>query len=222
MTRDERAIEGKGVREMEVNRLPGVVEEDSRGRMSLDIFDRLLRDRIIFLGGSMTVVRGGSAIISDLEANILISQLLYLDSQDPDRDIHLYVNSPGGSVTATLAIYDTIQYIKADVRTICVGQAASGGALLLASGTKGKRMALPHARVLLHQPMGEVGGQASDIEIQAKEILRLKEELKQIFAKHTGQPLDVIGKDTDRDFFMSAEDAKKYGIIDEIIVSRKK
>ena len=222
MTRDRRAIEGKGVREMEANRLPGVVEEDSRGRMSLDIFDRLLRDRIIFLGGSMTVVRGGSAIISDLEANILISQLLYLDSQDPDRDIHLYVNSPGGSVTATLAIYDTIQYIKADVRTICVGQAASGGALLLASGTNGKRMALPHARVLLHQPMGEVGGQASDIEIQAKEILRLKEELKQIFAKHTGQPLDVISKDTDRDFFMSAEDAKKYGIIDEIITSRKK
>ena len=207
---------------MEANRLPGVVEEDSRGRMSLDIFDRLLRDRIIFLGGSMTVVRGGSAIISDLEANILISQLLYLDSQDPDRDIHLYVNSPGGSVTATLAIYDTIQYIKADVCTICIGQAASGGALLLASGTKGKRMALPHARVLLHQPMGEVGGQASDIEIQAKEILRLKEELKQIFAKHTGQPLDVISKDTDRDFFMSAEDAKKYGIIDEIITSRKK
>lgn len=207
---------------MEINRLPAVVMEDSRGRMSLDIFDRLLKDRIVFLGGSMAVVRGGSAVISDLEANILISQLLYLDSQDPDKDIHLYVNSPGGSVTATLAIYDTIQYIKADVRTICVGQAASGGALLLASGTKGKRMALPHARVLLHQPMGEVGGQASDIDIQAKEILRLKEELIQIIAKHTGQPVDVIGKDTDRDFFMSAEEAKKYGIVDEIITSRKK
>jgi ATP-dependent Clp protease protease subunit len=207
---------------MEVNRLPGVVVEDSRGRMSLDIFDRLLRDRIVFLGGSMAVVRGGSAIISDLEANILISQLLYLDSQDPDKDIHLYVNSPGGSVTATLAIYDTIQYIKADVRTICVGQAASGGALLLASGAKGKRMALPHARILLHQPMGEAGGQASDIDIQAKEILRLKEELQQIIAKHTGQPVDAIARDTDRDFFMSAEQAKKYGIIDEIITSRKK
>ncbi len=207
---------------MDWNRLPGVMEDDSKGRIILDIFDRLLRDRIIFLGGSMTVVRGGSAIISDLEANILISQLLYLDSQDPDKDIHLYINSPGGSVTATLAIYDTLQYIKADVRTICVGQAASGGALLLAAGTKGKRMALPHARVLIHQPVGEVGGQASDIDIQAKEILRLKEELSQIFAGHTGQPIEKIRKDSDRDFFMSAEEAKKYGIIDEIISSRKK
>ena len=207
---------------MERNRLPGVVEEDSKGRMSLDIFDRLLKDRIIFLGGSMTVVREGSAIISDLEANILISQLLYLDSRDPDKDIHLYVNSPGGSVTATLAIYDTIQYIKADVRTICVGQAASGGALLLASGTKGKRMALPHARILIHQPLGEAGGQASDIDIQAKEIMRLKEELVEILAKHTGKPKDIIRKNSDRDFFMSAEEAKKYGIIDEIITARNK
>ena len=207
---------------MEKNRLPGVIEEDSRGRMSLDIFDRLLKDRIIFLGGSMTVVRGGSAIISDLEANILISQLLYLDSRDPDKDIHLYINSPGGSVTATLAIYDTIQYIKADVRTICVGQAASGGALLLASGTKGKRMSLPHARILIHQPLGEAGGQASDIDIQAKEILRLKDELAEILAKHTGKSKEVISKNSDRDFFMSAEEAKKYGIIDEIITTRKK
>ncbi len=207
---------------MAQNRLPGVMEEDSKGRVTLDIFDRLLKDRIIFLGGSMTVVRGGSAIISDLEANILISQLLYLDSRDPDKDIHLYVNSPGGSVTATLAIYDTLQYIKADVRTICVGQAASGGALLLAAGTKGKRMALPHARVLIHQPLGEVGGQASDIDIQAKEIVRLKEELSQILAGHTGQSIEKVRKDTDRDFFMSAEEAKKYGIVDEIISSRKK
>lgn len=207
---------------MEKNRLPGIIEEDSKGRMSLDIFDRLLKDRIIFLGGSMTVVREGSAIISDLEANILISQLLYLDSRDPDKDIHLYINSPGGSVTATLAIYDTIQYIKADVRTICVGQAASGGALLLASGTKGKRMSLPHARILIHQPLGEVGGQASDIDIQAKEILRLKDELAEILAKHTGKPKDVISKNSDRDFFMSAEEAKKYGIVDEIITARKK
>ncbi len=206
---------------MEWNRLPGVMEEDSRGRMTFDIFDRLLRDRIIFLGGSMTVVRGGSAIISDLEANILISQLLYLDSQDPDKDIYLYVNSPGGSVTATLAIYDTMQYIKADISTICVGQAASGAALLLAAGAKGKRLALPHTRVLIHQPVGEVGGQASDIDIQAKEILRLKEELSQMLAEHTGQPVDVIRKDTDRDFFMSAEEAKKYGIVDQIIARRK-
>ena len=206
---------------MNWNRLPGVMEEDSRGRMTFDIFDRLLRDRIIFLGGSMTVVRGGSAVISDLEANILISQLLYLDSRDPDKDIYLYINSPGGSVTATLAIYDTLQYIKADVSTICVGQAASGGALLLASGAKGKRLALPHARVLIHQPIGEVGGQASDIDIQAKEILRLKEELNQILTKHTGQPVDVVKKDTDRDFFMSAEEAKKYGIVDKIITTRK-
>lgn len=206
---------------MERNRLPGVMEEDSRGRMTFDIFDRLLRDRIIFLGGSMTVVRGGSAIISDLEANILISQLLYLDSRDPDKDIYLYVNSPGGSVTATLAIYDTMQYIKADISTICVGQAASGAALLLAAGAKGKRLALPHARVLIHQPVGEIGGQASDIDIQAKEILRLKEELSQMLAGHTGQPIDVIRKDTDRDFFMSAEEAKKYGIVDQIITRRK-
>ena len=202
---------------MERNRLPGVMEEDSRGRMTFDIFDRLLRDRIIFLGGSMTVVRGGSAIISDLEANILISQLLYLDSRDPEKDIYLYVNSPGGSVTATLAIYDTMQYIKADISTICVGQAASGAALLLAAGAKGKRLALPHARVLIHQPVGEIGGQASDIDIQAKEIARLKEELSQMLAGHTGQPIDVIRKDTDRDFFMSAEEAKKYGVIDKII-----
>jgi len=206
---------------MEWNRLPGVMEEDSRGRMTFDIFDRLLRDRIIFLGGSMTVVRDGSAIISDLEANILISQLLYLDSRDPDKDIYLYVNSPGGSVTATLAIYDTMQYIKADISTICVGQAASGAALLLAAGAKGKRLALPHARVLIHQPVGEIGGQASDIDIQAKEILRLKEELSQMLAGHTGQPIDVIRKDTDRDFFMSAEEARKYGIVDKIITRRK-
>ena len=206
---------------MERNRLPGVMEEDSRGRMTFDIFDRLLRDRIIFLGGSMTVVRGGSAIISDLEANILISQLLYLDSRDPDKDIYLYVNSPGGSVTATLAIYDTMQYIKADISTICVGQAASGAALLLAAGAKGKRLALPHARVLIHQPVGEIGGQASDIDIQAKEINRLKEELSEMLAEHTGQPIDVIRKDTDRDFFMSAEEAKKYGIVDKIIARRK-
>ncbi|MCK4436323.1 ATP-dependent Clp protease proteolytic subunit [bacterium] len=206
---------------MHWNRLPGVVEDDGRGRVHYDIFDRLLRDRIVFLGGSMTVVRGGSAVISDLEANILISQLLYLESEDAKKDIHLYVNSPGGSITATMAIYDTMQFIKPDISTICVGQAASGGALLLAAGKKGKRLALPHTRVLIHQPIGGVEGQATDIDIQAKEILRLKEELAEILAKHTGQPVEKIKKDTERDFFMSAEEAKEYGIIDEIITNRE-
>ncbi|NOX96736.1 MAG: ATP-dependent Clp protease proteolytic subunit [Nitrospirae bacterium] len=206
---------------MEWNRLPGVVVDDGRGRIHYDIFDRLLKERIVFLGGSMTVVRGGSAVISDLEANILISQLLYLESEDANKDIYLYVNSPGGSVTATLAIYDTMQYVKPDISTICVGQAASGGALLLAAGAKGKRLALPHTRVLLHQPMGGAEGQATDIDIQAREILRLRKELNEIFAKHTGQVLEKIQKDTDRDFFLSAEQAEKYGIIDEIIGRRK-
>jgi len=206
---------------MEWNRLPGVVEDDGRGRIHYDIFDRLLKDRIVFLGGSMTVVRGGSAVISDLEANILISQLLYLESEEANKDIYLYVNSPGGSVTATLAIYDTMQYIKPDISTICVGQAASGGALLLAAGAKGKRLALPHTRVLIHQPIGGAEGQATDIGIQAKEILRLKQELNGIFAKHTGQAIEKISQDSDRDFFMSAEEAKQYGIIDEIIGRRE-
>ena len=206
---------------MEWNRLPGVVEDDGRGRIHYDIFDRLLKERIVFLGGSMTVVRGGSAVISDLEANILISQLLYLESEDAKKDIYLYVNSPGGAVTATLAIYDTMQYVKPDISTICVGQAASGGALLLAAGAKGKRLALPHARVLIHQPVGGIEGQATDIDIQAREIMRQKQELSQILAKHTGQALGKIQKDVDRDFFMSAEQAKEYGIIDEIIVRRK-
>ncbi len=203
------------------NRLPGVIEDDGRGRIHYDIFDRLLKDRIVFLGGSMITVRSGSAIISDLEANILISQLLYLESDDPDKDIYLYVNSPGGSVTATLAIYDTMQYIKPNVSTICVGQATSGAALLLAAGTKGKRMALPHTRIMIHQPMGGVEGQASDIDRQAKEILRVKEELNMILAEHTGQSIDKIRRDTDRDFFMTAQEAKEYGIVDEIITERK-
>ena len=206
---------------MEWNRLPGVVEDDGKGRIHYDIFDRLLKDRIVFLGGSMTVVRGGSAVISDLEANILISQLLYLESEEANKDIYLYVNSPGGSVTATLAIYDTMQYIKPDISTICVGQAASGGALLLAAGAKGKRLALPHTRILIHQPVGGAEGQATDIDIQAKEILRLKQELNEIFAKHTGQPLEKICQDSDRDFFMSAKQAKQYGLIDEIITRRE-
>lgn len=207
---------------MEWNRLPGIVEDDGRGRIHYDIFDRLLKERIIFLGASMAVVRGGSAVISDLEANILISQLLYLESNDAKKDIYLYINSPGGSVTATLAIYDTMQYIKPDVSTICVGQAASGGALLLAAGAKGKRLALPHTRVLIHQPLGGVEGQATDIDIQAKEIMRLKQELNEIFAKHTGQSLEKIRQDTERDFFMSAEQAKEYGLVDEIITHSRK
>lgn len=205
---------------MEWNRLPGVVEDDGRGRVHYDIFDRLLKERIIFLGGSMAVVQAGSAIISDLEANILISTLLYLESVDEKKDIYLYVNSPGGSVTATLAIYDTMQYIKPDVATICVGQAASGGALLLAAGAKGKRMSLPQARILIHQPLGGAEGQATDIDIQAKEILRLKKSVAEILAKHTGQDFEKIQKDTERDYFMSAEEAKKYGIIDKIITKR--
>ncbi len=206
---------------MEWNRLPGVVEDDGKGRIHYDIFDRLLKERIVFLGGSMTVVRGGSAVISDLEANILISQLLYLESEEANKDIYLYINSPGGSVTATLAIYDTMQYVKPDISTICVGQAASGGALLLAAGAKGKRLALPHTRVLIHQPIGGAEGQATDIDIQAKEIMRLKQELNEIFARHTGQPLEKIRQDSDRDFFMSTEQAKQYGIIDEIISRRE-
>lgn len=210
------------IRKPEQNRLPGVIEDDGRGRMSLDIFDRLLRDRIIFLGGSMSVVREGSAMISDLEANILVSQLLYLDSQDPDKDIHLYINSPGGAVTATLAIYDTMQYIKSDVSTICIGQAASGAAVLLAAGAKGKRFALPHSRIMMHQPMGEVGGQAVDIELHAREIVRLKTALNEIISRHTGQKVEAILKDTDRDFFLDPREAKDYGIIDKIIENADK
>ncbi len=210
------------IRKPAQNRLPGVIEDDGRGRMSLDIFDRLLRDRIIFLGGSMSVVREGSAMISDLEANILVSQLLYLDSQDPDKDIHLYINSPGGAVTATLAIYDTMQYIKSDVSTICIGQAASGAAVLLAAGAKGKRFALPHSRIMMHQPMGEVGGQAVDIELHAREIVRLKTALNEIISHHTGQKVEAILKDTDRDFFLDPKEAKDYGIIDKIIENADK
>lgn len=205
---------------MEWSRLPGVVEDDGRGRIHYDLFDRLLKERIIFLGGSMTVVRAGSSVISDLEANILIAQLLYLEADDPNKDIKLYINSPGGSVTATLAIYDTIQYIKPAVSTICIGQAASGATLLLAAGAKGKRLSLPHSRILIHQPMGATEGQATDIEIQSREILRLKEQLNKILAHHTGQPVEKIKADCERDFYMSAEEAKAYGIVDKIISGR--
>lgn len=187
--------------------VPVVVEQSGRGERSYDIFSRLLKDRIVFLGGP----------INDDVANLVIAQLLFLEAEDPDKDIHLYINSPGGVVTAGMAIYDTMQYIKPDVSTICVGSAASMGAVLLTAGAKGKRYALPHARVMIHQPLGGVQGQASEIEIHAREILRMREELNGLLASHSGQPIDVIARDTDRDNFMSAEDAVKYGLIDEVL-----
>ncbi len=192
--------------------IPMVVEQTNRGERAYDIYSRLLKDRIIFL----------SDVIDDDTANIVIAQLLFLESEDPDKDIHLYLNSAGGVVTAGLAIYDTMQYIKPNVSTLCMGQAASMAALLLAAGERGKRFALPHSRILLHQPMGGFQGQASDIDIHAKEILRMREELGSILAKHTSQSLERIREDTDRDFFMSGEQAKEYGIIDEVIAKAKK
>jgi ATP-dependent Clp protease protease subunit len=190
--------------------VPMVVEQTNRGERAYDIFSRLLKDRIIFLGQP----------IDDAESNLIIAQLLFLEAEDPEKDVYLYVNSPGGSVTASLAIYDTMQYVRANISTICMGQAASGAALLLAAGAKGKRFALPHSRIMIHQPYGGTQGQATDIQIQAKEILRMREELNRIFARHTAQPLERIEKDSDRDFFMSPEEARSYGLIDEVIVSR--
>lgn len=190
--------------------VPMVVEQTGRGERAYDIYSRLLKDRIIFIGSP----------IDDILANLVVAQLLFLEAEDPEKDINLYVNSPGGSVTAGLAIYDAIQHIKSDVSTICVGQAASMGALLLAAGTTGKRFALPHARILIHQPMGGFQGQATDIDIQAREILRMKEELNRILQHHTGQDMERIQQDTDRDFFMTPEQAKEYGIIDEIITRK--
>ena len=190
--------------------IPMVIEQSSRGERAYDIYSRLLKDRIIFLGTAM----------NDEVANVLIAQLLFLESEDPDKDINFYINSPGGLVTAGLAVYDTMQYIKPDIATVCIGQAASMGALLLTAGTKGKRYTLPNARILIHQPMGGFQGQASDIEIQAKEILRMKETLNQILVVHTGKDLAHIQSDTDRDFFMTGEEAKEYGIVDHLIVNR--
>jgi ATP-dependent Clp protease protease subunit len=190
--------------------VPMVVEQTSRGERAYDIFSRLLKDRILFIG----------IPIDDAYSNLVIAQLLFLEAEDPDKDIHLYINSPGGSVTASLAIYDTMQYVKPAIETICMGQAASGAALLLAAGAKGKRFALPHARIMIHQPYGGAQGQASDIQIQAKEILRMRQELDRILASHTGQTLERVEKDSDRDFFMSPEEAKGYGLIDEVIHSR--
>ena len=190
--------------------IPMVIEQSSRGERAYDIYSRLLKDRIIFLGTAM----------NDEIANLIIAQLLFLESEDPDKDINFYINSPGGMVTAGLAVYDTMQYIKPDITTVCIGQAASMGAVLLAAGTKNKRYSLPNSRILIHQPMGGFQGQASDIEIQAKEILRMKDRLNQILMKHTGKALDDIQKDTDRDFFMSGEEARKYGLIDHVIANR--
>ena len=190
--------------------VPMVIEQTGRGERAYDIYSRLLKDRIVFVGTP----------IDDTISNLIIAQILYLQMEDPSKDINIYINSPGGSVTAGLAIYDTIQFVKCDVSTYCVGQAASMGALLLAAGTKGKRYALPHARVMIHQPWGGAQGTASDISIHAKEILKLKDDLNRILSKHTGQPLERIEKDSDRDFFMSAGEAKNYGIVDQVIESK--
>ena len=190
--------------------IPMVIEQTSRGERAYDIYSRLLKDRIIFLGTP----------IDDIVANTVIAQLLFLEADDPDKDIFIYINSPGGIVTAGLAIYDTMNYIKSPVSTICIGQAASMGALLLASGAKGKRFSLPHARIMIHQPMGGFQGQATDIEIHAKEMLKMKDTLNKILSSHTGQPIEKIHEDTDRDYFMSGEDAKAYGIVDEVIAKK--
>ena len=190
--------------------IPMVIEQSSRGERAYDIYSRLLKDRIIFLGTA----------INDEVANLLIAQLLFLESEDPEKDINFYINSPGGIVTAGLAVYDTMQYIKSDIATVCLGQAASMGAVLLAAGAKGKRYALPNSRILIHQPLGGSQGQAADIAIQAREILRIRDNLNQILAQHTGRSLDQIDKDTDRDFFMSGIEAKDYGIVDHVMASR--
>jgi len=191
--------------------VPVVVEQTNRGERSYDIYSRLLKDRIIFLGDQVT----------DHTASLVVAQMLFLEADDPDKDIHLYINSPGGSITAGMAIYDTMQYIKPDVSTICIGMAASMGAFLLAAGAKGKRFALPNAEIMIHQPLGGTRGQAEDIRIHAERILKMRDKINQILSERTGQPLDKIKVDTDRDFFMEAEDAVKYGIIDKVITSRK-
>lgn len=190
--------------------VPMVIEQSQRGERAYDIYSRLLKDRIIFIGSP----------INDEIANVIIAQLLFLESEDPDKDIHLYVNSPGGSVTAGLAIYDTIQYVRPEISTLCMGQAASMGALLLAAGAKGKRFALPNSRIMIHQPMGGFQGQASDIAIHAREILRVREDVNKILAKHTGQDIKKVETDTDRDYFMTCQEAKDYGLIDEIVTYR--
>ncbi len=193
-----------------LNLVPIVIEQTARGERSYDIYSRLLKERVVFVVGP----------VEDYMANVVVAQLLFLESENPDKDIHLYINSPGGSVTAGLAIYDTMQFIKSDVSTMCIGQAASMGALLLAGGAKGKRVCLPHSRMMIHQPLGGFQGQATDIDIHAREILHIREKLNQILANHTGQPLDKIQQDTERDNFMGAEAAVEYGLIDSILDSR--
>ncbi len=194
-----------------LNLVPIVVEQSARGERSYDIYSRLLKERVVFLCGP----------VEDLVANVVVAQLLFLESENPDKDIHLYINSPGGMVSAGLAIYDTMQFIRPDVSTLCIGQAASMGALLLAGGAKGKRYSLPHSRVMIHQPLGGFQGQASDVDIHAQEILRTRERLDEILSTHTGQPLERVKADTDRDNFMGGADAVEYGIIDEVLESRK-
>ncbi len=193
-----------------MNLVPIVIEKDGRGERAYDIYSRLLKDRIVFLGTA----------IDDTVANIIIAQLLFLESEDPNREIYLYLNSPGGYITSGLAIYDTMQYVKPPVVTMCIGQAASMGAVLLAGGAKDKRYALPHSRILIHQPLGGAQGQATDIDIQAREIMRVRQEINTILTKHTGQPIERIARDTERDYYMTAEQAKEYGIIDEIVEKR--
>lgn len=195
-----------------MNYIPYVIEKTGRGERSYDIYSRLLKDRIVMLAGE----------VNDASASAIVAQLLFLEAEDPDKDIYFYINSPGGVITSGMAIYDTMNYIKPDIVTICIGQAASMGAFLLSSGTKGKRYALPHARIMIHQPLGGAQGQATDITIQAQEINRIKGTLNKILAENTGQPLKTIEKDTDRDFFMSAEEAKKYGIIDDVVQKSQK
>ncbi len=193
-----------------MNFIPMVVEQTGRGERAYDIYSRLLKDRIVFLG----------TVVTDEVANLITAQLLFLESEDPERDIYFYINTPGGSVTAGLAIYDTMQYVRPQMSTVCVGQAASMGAILLAAGTKGKRYALPHSRIMIHQPLGGFQGTATDVDIQAREMLRMREELNNILMKHTGQSLKKIEKDTDRDLFMSGKQALEYGLVDEVIVNR--
>jgi ATP-dependent Clp protease, protease subunit len=193
-----------------LNLVPMVVEQTSRGERAYDIYSRLLKERVVFLVGP----------IDDYMANVVVAQMLFLESENPDKDINLYINSPGGSVTAGMAIYDTMQYIKPDISTMCVGQAASMGALLLTAGTKGKRYSLPHSRVMIHQPLGGFSGQASDIDIHAREILAIREKLNEIMARHTGQPLERIARDTDRDNFMNAVQARDYGLVDAVLERR--
>ena len=194
-----------------LNLVPMVIEQTPRGERSYDIYSRLLKERVIFIVGQ----------IEDHMANLVVAQLLFLESENPDKDISIYINSPGGSVTAGLAIYDTMQFIKSDISTLCIGQAASMGAVLLAAGTKGKRFSLPHSRVMIHQPLGGYQGQASDIEIHAKEILKIRQQLNQLLANHTGQSIEAIDNDTERDNFMGADEAVEYGLIDEVLKTRK-